>query len=47
VRTVLVPVTALATSTMSDTIAGIRLPDSTIAREATEFVQDVSSQTSV
>jgi hypothetical protein len=31
-------------STTRNTIAGIRIPDSTLAGEATEFVQDVSSQ---
>jgi HD domain len=30
-------------SALHDTIAGIPIPDSTIAREATEFVQDVST----
>ncbi|HWC85906.1 MAG TPA: HD domain-containing protein [Solirubrobacteraceae bacterium] len=31
-------------STITNTIAGIQIPDSTLAREATEFVQDVASQ---
>jgi hypothetical protein len=31
-------------STATNTIAGIQIPDSTLAREATEFVKDVSSQ---
>ena len=31
-------------STTSHTIAGIRIPDSDLARDATEFVQDVASQ---
>src|ERR1700716_614851 len=31
-------------STTSHTIAGIRIPDSDLVRDATEFVQDVASQ---
>lgn len=31
-------------TTLQPNIAGIRIPDSTIARDATEFVQDVSTQ---
>ncbi|HEY2319628.1 MAG TPA: HD domain-containing protein [Solirubrobacteraceae bacterium] len=31
-------------STTTNSIAGIRIPDSSIARDATEFVQDVSTQ---
>src|SRR5918996_6052972 len=31
-------------STLHSTVAGIPVPDSTLAREATEFVQDVSTQ---
>jgi hypothetical protein len=31
-------------SAIGTTIAGIPIPDSTLAREATEFVQDVSTQ---
>src|ERR687889_1114844 len=31
-------------SALRSTVAGIPIPDSTLAREATEFVQDVSTQ---
>src|ERR671931_1432520 len=31
-------------STLHSTVAGIPIPDSTLAREATEFVQDVTTQ---
>jgi hypothetical protein len=36
--------TAAAMSPPTETIAGIRIPDSALARDATQFVQDVESQ---